>query len=157
MKELKKECELDQLAGVTFVPQIDARSRKLAERRLDSSNSTMMVDDSRSSSYTTGGDGSNPNIRVNISDRAGVHNNPMGQRTTTTGGDMSPDSLSDVSTRLYHDAYRSEMRKIALTKEVELERAAAMEPPKVSKGRHPHTFFFDSHSYLYLTRALTIL
>ena len=53
---------------------------------------------------------------------------------------MSPDSLShenlsDVSTRLYKDAYQSELRKKALTREVEMERAASMEPPKISKGR----------------------
>ena len=126
MKELKKECEHDQLAGVTFVPQIDPRSRKLAERRLDLSSSTVAADDSRSSSHTTGD--------RNYPDRAGVQIFHMGHRVNTSGGDMSPDSLSDVSTRLYHDAYRSELRKKALTREVELERAAAMEPPKISKG-----------------------
>ena len=121
MKELKKECDSEAQAGLTFTPSIDAHSRRIADRRLHAGFA------GTSSSRRSASVNRSRDTDVTVSVSVGGHG-PSG------AGDISPDSLTDVSSRLYQDARRAELRKKVLQREVELERAAQMEQPKPSRG-----------------------
>jgi hypothetical protein len=127
MKELKKECDTEAQAGLTFTPTIDPHSRRIAERRLLSDPAVGSSASSTSTGHARRSSSVNRSRDTDVTVSVGGHG-PSG------AGDLSPDSLTDVSSRLYQDARRAELRKKALQREVELERAAQMEQPKPSKG-----------------------
>ena len=110
MKELKRECDTEKLGGLTFVPQIDARSRRMAERRLEEGaggeRGRVGPGAGQGSGQGAGqgsGHGSGSGLGVDVDVSVSVSG-------CGDSGEASPDSLADVSTRLYHDAHRAEVR-----------------------------------------------